>query len=518
MKTFEEFLQNYYSNITDKNSNVNEVVNISDNVEPMDNNDNNDNLENASKYFFSNIILFTDEEDLSNSKIADNIKSAISGKNINLYTFISNDTDYTLAGNHINIFDSKTKLKIDEQSNMDTIVIVRSSTYNYIRCVECIKELQDWGLFVINPIQKNSNNFNKYSLATLLERNKIPHPNFVLITKKDVDKGYSSLENKLKKIYPKLAENGDTNYKKEYIIKLLNTNSDTGMFAVNGDILLPVLRAMFAANNNLELLLQRKENPNGGDICVEVLNMRTKQIILSQIQKVAIDENIPIDISLNGAATPVELTKEQEELALKTAKLSGLTWCSVTIMHLAKNADNEESDIVIDYDSSPNVNVISKALGQNFMKILFDNINDFNELVLYPKSIGYIEDISLVFDKNEEPLTMSAKLDTGNGAYASTIGCDRLEVLDEKVIATINDKEYTFNNNNASPRIGQISESRITVIIPEIQIGTRRLQDVEFVLVDNRKKTTKILLNRDVLSKLGYIVDPSKKNILSNKI
>ena len=40
MKTFEEFLQNYYSNITDKNSNVNEVVNISDNVEPMDNNDN----------------------------------------------------------------------------------------------------------------------------------------------------------------------------------------------------------------------------------------------------------------------------------------------------------------------------------------------------------------------------------------------------------------------------------------------------------------------------------------------
>ena len=280
MKTFEEFLQNYYSNITDKNSNVNEVVNISDNVEPMDNNDNNDNLENASKYFFSNIILFTDEEDLSNSKIADNIKSAISGKNINLYTFISDDTDYTLAGNHINIFDSKTKLKIDEQSNMDTIVIVRSSAYNYIRCVECIKELQDWGLFVINPIQKNSNNFNKYSLATLLERNKIPHPNFVLITKKDVDKGYSSLENKLKKIYPKLAENGDTNYKKEYIIKLLNTNSDTGMFAVNGDILLPVLRAMFAANNNLELLLQRKENPNGGDICVEVLNMRTKQIIL----------------------------------------------------------------------------------------------------------------------------------------------------------------------------------------------------------------------------------------------
>ena len=139
-------------------------------------------------------------------------------------------------------------------------------------------------------------------------------------------------------------------------------------------------------------------------------------------------------------------------------------------------------------------------------------------ILLYPKSIGYIEDISLVFDKNEEPLTMSAKLDTGNGAYASTIGCDKLEVLDEKVIATINDKEYTFNNHNTSPRIGQISESRITVVIPEIQIGTRRLQDVEFVLVDNRKKTTKILLNRDVLSKLGYIVDPSKKNILSNKI
>ena len=54
--------------------------------------------------------------------------------------------------------------------------------------------------------------------------------------------------------------------------------------------------------------------------------------------------------------------------------------------------------------------------------------------------------------------------------------------------------------------------------MPEIQIGTRKLLDVEFALVDNRKKSTKILLNRDVLSKLAYMINPAKKNSIENKL
>ena len=38
--------------------------------------------------------------------------------------------------------------------------------------------------------------------------------------------------------------------------------------------------------------------------------------------------------------------------------------------------------------------------------------------------------------------------------------------------------------------------------------------NVEFALVDNRKKSTKILLNRDVLGKMAYMINPAKKHML----
>ena len=102
--------------------------------------------------------------------------------------------------------------------------------------------------------------------------------------------------------------------------------------------------------------------------------------------------------------------------------------------------------------------------------------------------------------------------------YPAAIGCEKVEVKGDEVIATLNEKEYHFKKHGTSnPRVGQITESRTTVIVPEIQIGTRKLLDVEFALVDNRKKSTKILLNRDILSKLAYMINPSKKQSLDDK-
>ena len=50
--------------------------------------------------------------------------------------------------------------------------------------------------------------------------------------------------------------------------------------------------------------------------------------------------------------------------------------------------------------------------------------------------------------------------------------------------------------------------------MPELKIGTRKLKDVEFALVDNRNKSTRVLLNRDVLSKLAYVVNPAEEHTL----
>ena len=541
MRTFEEFLANHYTNktvdiTTEATEEINNVTTeetssteTDDNVvseeivvanDVKDTENLVDKIEKKSGYFFKNIIFFTNSREASKNKTLKNLEAAIKGQDINLYTFVTDEVDYKATDTSIKIWDTKTKFKIEHESNVDTVVIVRLGAQDSEQCVECVKELQEWGFFVINPIQSAKKASNKYTSAVLMERYKVPQPKFTLLSKSDIKDGEQSLEKKLKKIYSDIGEDKSADKKKEYVVKLLNGHGGTGVFMCTGKTILSILQAMFAVDEELELLLQKKEEADGGDIRVHVLTMRTKQMILAQMKRVKISGDFRSNVSLGATAEKVELTKEQEEIALKVAKISGMPWCAVDIMPLVKDSNPEIGDnVVLEYNSSPGTEGISDVIEENFVEVLLNNINDINELVLYPKSIGYIENIILTMNKNDEPLVMSAKLDTGNGAYASTIGCDKLEVSEDKVIATIGEKEYEFDKHGSSnPRVGQVTESRVTVIIPEIQIGTRKLLDVEFALVDNRKKSTKVLLNRDVLSKLAYMINPAKKNSIENTL
>ena len=524
MRTFEEFLQHHYkkndnviNEIEPQSKTVSEEVVVANDIKTTDNIV--DKIEKKSGYFFKNIIFFTNSRDASKNKTLKNLEDAIKGTDIDVFTFVAEEVDYKATDNSIKIKDSKTKLKIDKQSNIDTIVIVRLGAQDSELCVECIKELQEWGFFVLNPIQSAKKASNKYSSAVLMERYGIPQPKFTLLTKNDIEKGEESLNKKLKNIYSDIGEDKNADKKKEYVVKLLNGHGGTGVFMCTGKTILSILQAMFAVDEKLELLCQKKEEADGGDIRVHVLTMRTKQMILAQMKRVKISGDFRSNVSLGATAEKVELTKEQEEIALKVAKISGMPWCAVDIMPLVKDSNPEIGDnVVLEYNSSPGTEGISEVIDENFVKILLDNINDINELVLYPKSIGYIENITFKFNDEDEPVTMEAKLDTGNGAYASTIGCEKVEVKNDEVIATLNEKEYHFKKHGTSnPRVGQVTESRTTVIVPEIQIGTRKLLDVEFALVDNRKKSTKILLNRDILSKLAYMINPAKKQSLDVK-
>lgn len=530
MRTFDEFLKNHYKskNVSilseddsQKNSdninidnNVSEEIVVANDVKDTENIV--DKMDKKSGYFFNNIIFFTNSRDPSKNKTLKNLEDAVKGTDITIYTFVAEEVDYKATEKSISIKDSKTKLKIDKQSNIDTIVIVRLGAQDSELCVECIKELQQWGLFVLNPIQNAKKASNKYSSAVLMERYGIPQPKFTLLTKNDIEKGDESLSKKLKNIYSDIGDDEKADKKKEYVVKLLNGHGGTGVFMCNGKTILSILQAMFAVDEELELLCQKKEEADGGDIRVHVLTMRTKQMILAQMKRVKISGDFRSNVSLGATAEKVELTKEQEDIALKVAKISGMPWCAVDIMPLVKDSNPEIGDnVVLEYNSSPGTEGISDVIDENFVKILLDNINDINELVLYPKSIGYIENITFKFNDTDEPVTMEAKLDTGNGAYASTIGCEKVEVKDDEVVATLNEKEYHFKKHGSSnPRVGQVTESRTTVIVPEIQIGTRKLLDVEFALVDNRKKSTKILLNRDILSKMAYMINPAQKKTL----
>ena len=465
------------------------------------------------EYFFKNIIFFTNEREESKNKTLKNLKEAIKNTDVNLIVFVSEEVDYTATDKKIEIKDSKEKFTITDQSNVDTIVIARLGAQDSEECMECIKELQDWGLFVLNPIQAAKRASNKYASAVLMQRYDIPQPKFCLLSQKDVVKGEESLQKKLKLIYKEVGENKEEDEKREYVVKILDGHGGTGVFMTTGKGILAILQAIFAIDPERELLLQKKEEADGGDIRVHVLTSRTKQTILACMKRKKIGGDFRSNVSLGAQAEKVEITKEQEDIALNVAKISGMPWCAVDIMPLVKGSNPEIGDnVVLEYNCSPGTEGISEVIGENFCKILLDAINDINELVLAPKSIGYIENMKFIMD-NDSEFELEAKFDTGNGAKASTIGCESLQVVGDKVSAVINGKTYRFKKSGVSnPIVGQVREERVTVTVPCIQIGSRKLLDVEFALVDNRKKSTPVLLNRDIMSKMAYMINPGTKH------
>ena len=290
---------------------------------------------------------------------------------------------------------------------------------------------------------------------------------------------------------------------------------------VTGKGILSILQAIFAIDEERELLVQKKEEADGGDIRVHVVTLNNEQKIIAAMKRVKISGDFRSNVSLGATAEKVELTKEQEEIALKVAKISGMPWCAVDIMPLVKDSNKEIGDnVVLEYNSSPGTEGISEVLKQNFVTLLLNAINDPNDLPIQSKQIGYIENVKFTLIDNDnkdniKPIKLESKFDTGNGAKASTLGCDKLDIKYNKVVATIKNKEYEFDIvGKSNPKVGNDRQERITVIIPEIQIGTRKLKDVTFALVDDRDKSTPVLINRDVMKKMGFVINPNKKNMI----
>ena len=525
MKTITEFLkEKSFSSLEELEALVNEVSNDDEFEDDQSRGDNEISKKpkdkSNKKYFFKNILFFTNDRDPKSNKTLKNLYEAVEDKDVEVFPFVAEEVTYKATDKSISINDSKLKYKIDKQSNVDTIVITRLGAQDSDECIECIKELQDWGLFVLNPIQPSMRASNKYQTAVLLERYKLPQPRFALIGKDDVKDGMETLKKKIKKIYPKYDPDNKEDEKLEVVLKILEGHGGTGVFMTTCKECLAILQAIFAIDEEIELLMQKKEEIDGGDLRIHVLTMRTEQYILAAMKRKKISKDFRSNVSLGATAEKVELTEEQKEIALKVAKVSGLPWVGVDIAPLVKDSDPEVGDnIVLEYNASAGSSGISEVIGENFMEILLDNINDINQLVLAPKSVGYIEDITFFFEEmDKDGVKIEAKLDTGNGAKASTIGCESINEDGEYVLARIQGQEYKFKKHGQSNAIvGQVTEPRQTVIIPCIQLGTRKLLDVEFALVDNRKKKQKVLLNRDLMSKLGYVINPSKEHALDDE-
>lgn len=135
----------------------------------------------------------------------------------------------------------------------------------------------------------------------------------------------------------------------------------------------------------------------------------------------------------------------------------------------------------------------------------------------FKKRVGFKEMITVCIQGDKYEFT--ATIDTGNGGVVPTLGVDKMNINGDKVTITIGDKEYTFDKKGeASPTVGNVVHHRPIIIIDYIKIGGRKLDEPFIAVTDERKKSTKTLINRDTMSRLNLVVDPSKNNLIHEKL
>lgn len=470
---------------------------------------------------FKHIIVFTNDKS-DNNKTLNNIKDAIKvlKDKPKLHVFISAEAISEEDEATITINDDDDEFVINKESNLDTLVFSRLGVLGEDNCEHVVKLLQDRGFLVLNSIRPAEIACDKYETACLLESANVPQPRFCLMTKKilyDED----SFKEQITRVYEDYDFNDpDKNKELDVVVKILDGHGGTGVFTVDLKKCIAILQAIFAIDPERKLIIQKKEEADGGDIRVHILTLRNKQIILGAMKRVKIGGDFRSNVSLGAQAEPVKLTPEQEQIALKVAAISRLPWCAVDIMPLVKGSNKEIGDnVVLEYNASPGSAGISEVLDKNFINILFNELNDPSEFMLQDKTAGFVEAVSIKFsDKVSEQFL--AKLDTGNSTTASVLEVGEYKETDKDVTFTIKGKKLTFEKDTPTrAKAGEEVYERPVIVVPELTCGLRKVQNVRIAVVKSRaNKASNMLLNRDIISKLGYVVNPSVAHILTPEI
>lgn len=476
---------------------------------------------------FKHIIVFTNDKDTKNNKTLKNIEDAVKRLKKDkadvipeLHVFVAAEIQADDSEREIVISDGDSKFTIKDESNLDTLVFARLGVQEEDNCEHIVKVLQDRGFLVLNPVQYSALACNKYDSAVLFKKGDIPQPNFCLMTK-DILYDEKQYNEAMKEVYPEWNEKDmDKNEELTFVMKILDGHGGTGVAMCDGKKILAFLQMIFAIDPERKLILQKKEEADGGDIRVHVLTLRDKQIILAKMKRVKLGGDFRSNVSLGAEAEPVELTPEQEQIALKTAQLSKLPWCAVDIMPLVKGSNKEIGDnVVLEINASPGTDGISEVIEENFVNVLLHNLQDPSLFYLQDKVAGFIESVTVNFGDGVEKQFL-AKLDTGNSTKASCLEVGELKEEGDSISFTVDGKTITLKViDHSNARAGEETYKRPIVIVPEVTCGLRKLKNVPVSLVKSREhKTTNMLLNRDAMSKLGYVINPNNAHILTEEM
>src|SRR5574343_146075 len=424
-------------------------------------------------------------------------KYAKNKQNLEVLSFIINNIDIIEKDTSYNLYDRKgdTYYKISPD---DTIFIMRKGILKNLHTQSLGRKLESLNFYTINPIQSMLDCDNKYLTYLKLVEKNLSTPKTVLI----------SSENRVLETVEKLGG------KYPLVMKILDGTQGRGVSIVESEkSLMSVYQTLKAISPNIEVVLQEMIEADY-DLRIHVIKKHERVIedpqkhrdhyeIIAVMKRNKIKGDFRTNYALGGTIDFIDakdLDPEIVNLAIDSAPTLGCYWSGVDII-----IDKEGKGYVLELNTSPGSKGIYQT-NKGIIKVLVDWMTNKLNWIPAIKEVGYLEKITITGIGE-----LVAKFDTGNGSMSPSLSCEEIDVIDNKVIWKLGEKEFESELGGTHEVSVGTEIQQSPVIRVDIEFAGRKYEGMEFCLVDRTEKSTPILVNRKLMRILGLSVDSMEK-------
>ena len=396
----------------------------------------------------------------------------------------------TFENNVYKIFNSD-----DEEGfeiNKDTVAIVRGSIRFKKSYLDILSRLEKIGVCMVNNRETVEISADKYRTYIKLQDFGLTQPKTVLIPNEDTWK------DALKSLASKLP----------IIIKTLEGSKGVGVLFIESERQIEsLIQLLYSQNENVDLLIQEYIKTDN-DIRVIVLGGK----VIASMKREVVEGDFRSNVSQGAKVEEYSLTELEVEQCLLAAKAVDGSWTAVDFIP-SKNPKKIPPHI-LEVNHSPGTEGIEEATGKNIVKEIINFYSNSDNRYPVAFEVGYFEIVNI------KPFgDVVAKFDTGNGASASTIHADKLDVKGKKVT-------WTYEGKTIKSKIQRVvkvdvgglndySEERYSVLL-DFEFAGSLYKNVEFLL-DDREDRSPILLNRKLMLQMNVMFNPRRKYIVTTK-
>jgi ribosomal protein S6--L-glutamate ligase len=383
----------------------------------------------------------------------------------------------------------------------NTAILTRRGVVRSTFTRDIVSKLEDNNFFVVNTLDSILACENKFITSKILMDSGIPVPKMAII------EGEESIDSAVKQIGGKFP----------VVLKMLSGSHGIGVSIIESlASLKSVLQTLWKIDSKLEVLIQEKIDSEY-DLRIHVLTKKfnsptpsdTDSILLGYMRRNRVKKDFRTNYSLGGTVEKTKVTPEQEKIAIEAAKAVGCNWCGVDLIVDKKTGKN----YVLEVNSSPGTQGLKKATGIDVVSDIVDFIEDKTNWVRSRRHIGFREMIQVPGVGQ-----IVAKFDTGNGALSCSMTYDEMEIDHKKKTVKWKLGDSEFENkiiDYSNAEVGDDVHERPIIEI-DIVFAGKTYKKVHVSLVDRKDKSTKFLVNRKFMERIGCNVSPMKTFIVTS--